>query len=133
MRDLGTIHQQIKVAQFIRNLQEELKVLQKYYRAAGLSQGSTFIEVENSDFDSQDKMKVKESKGKQNTLKYYVLKDMLELLISFKNLRGFYYIPEMQEALERKLQLAEGNNEFEISQIILKYRNMLSKELSSSK
>lgn len=105
-------------------------MLQKIQRAAGLSQKSVFIEDKYVDFDNQDK--VKESKEKQNTLKYYVLKDLLELLISFKNLHGFYYIPEMQEALERKLQLAEGNNEFEIAQIILKYRNMLSKELSSS-
>ena len=127
MSEYERIIKQKKVAQFIRKMEEELEELQKSQRAAGWAQRNALIEHVYSNYDRQEKVIAKKEKWEQITLRCNILKDLLDLLIPYRDLYGMYDIPGMTKALERQLRLAEEKNEFEIAQIILDYKIKIEK------
>lgn len=125
MADQNFIEEQKKVAQFIRSLEEELKELQKCQIAAGYSQRNAVISHVYSDYKQQEKVIVKKEKWEQITFKCNLLKDLLDLLLPYRDLYGLYDIIGMKETIEHQLKLAEEKDEFEIAQIILDYKKTL--------
>lgn len=116
------ITEQKKVAEFIRKLEEELKVLQKSQRAAGWSQRNRIIEHVYSDYRMQEKVIRAKNKWEQITFRCNVLKDIFDLLISYRDIYGLYDVSGMKIALAHQLKLAEKENEFEIAQLINEYK-----------
>ena len=115
------INDQKKVANFIRNLEEELEVLQKRERAAGWTQRNAVIEHVYSNYTKQEKVIRKKNEWEKIGIQCRVLEDLLELLIKHRDIYGLYDISGMQRELENQLSLAERKNEFKIAQLILEY------------
>ena len=125
MSENESIIQQKKVAQLIRNMEEELEELQKSQRAAGWAQRNALIEHVYSNYDKQEKVIAKKEKWEQITFRCNLLSDIIDLLLPYRDLYGLYDIPGMKKALEQQLRLAEEKNEFEIAQVIFWYKNQL--------
>ena len=129
MSENESIIQQKKVTEFIRTLEEELKVLQKRERAAGWMQRNAIIEHVYSNYSKQEKVISKKSEWEKIGLKCRILEDILDLLIQHRDISGLYNVSAMQKELDNQLYLAERKNEFEIARVILNYMNRLKSEL----
>lgn len=122
MGDQKFIEEQKKVAQFIRDMEEELKVLQKSQRAAGWMQRNAAISHVYSDYRQQEKVLEKRKKWESITFHCNALKGILVLLLPHRDIYGFYDISGMKKELKELLKLAEKKDEFEIAELINQYK-----------
>jgi len=116
------IEKQEKVAQFIRYLEDELKVLRKSQIAAGWGQRNAIYAHVNADYTLQEKVLNSKGKWEKITFKCNVLQGILKLLLPHRDIYGFYDIAGMKNELNDLLMLAEKKDEFEIAELLNQYR-----------
>jgi hypothetical protein len=117
------------VAQYIRSLEEELKILSKSQIAAGWTQRNAVIDHVYSNYQCQEKVLKCKEKWENITFKSKVLQGILKLLLPHRNIYGFYDVPSMTNEFETILTLAEEKDEFEIAALISKYQIRFKKAL----
>lgn len=122
---------QKKMAEFFRSLEMELKELQKRQKAAGWTQRKAIYEHVNADYTLQQKVLTSKENYEQVTFSFSLLKDIIELLNSDRNIFGLYDHLGMKRTLEQQLKFAEERNEFLIALEILNHQKTLCKFLDN--
>jgi len=120
--DQTYIEKQEKVAQFIRYLENELKVLRKSQIAAGWGQRNALYAHVNADYTLQEKVLNSKGKWEHITFQCNVLQGILKLLLPHRDIYGIYNISDMRREFEELLKLAEKKEEYEIADLIHQYK-----------
>ena len=123
MSDQTYIEKQEKVAQFIRYLENELKVLRKSQIAAGWGQRNAIYAHVNADYTLQEKVLNSKGKWEHITFQCNVLQGILKLLLPHRDIYGLYDINGMKIELKGFIKLVEQKDEFEIAQLVTNYFN----------